>query len=247
MRDNNRGPNFLGTGDYLGLEFADAGWWFTHVIQTEEIELKPWILLNENENRDVIAAETAGSEDDLFKDTVGREFIVPNDDEKNMIFQVRFGIAPSRMQIYPFFGRDRSPNLRGTAEPGEPQVAFTGFDSPYNNPTRQAEIFTINSMSQPSLQAYNPMPEDEEARVSVHVNKIKYATIEDKDLMKAMIQGQVPFREHPMGLGAQKQDQIKAPGWLQDNFADVMHTTEEILASGESSNTPGRNLPTGGN
>lgn len=238
MKKTKQEAGILRAGHILGIKYAE-GWWFNQILETEFIELKPWILLNENENRDVIAANTAGSEDDEIRDTLDRNYILPDDQEQNLIFQIQFGVAPSRMQIYPFFGRDRSPNLEGNAEPGEPQVPLTGFDSPYNNPSEQSEIFTINQQEFPSLQAYNPMQTAEEARVSFHVNKMKYATIEDKGVMKAILQGNQPAKLHSAGLGAQRRDQLSVPSWLNDHFGENIHSTEEILNANEDSNGNG--------
>lgn len=215
------------------MEFQE-GWWFTQILGHEFLELKPWILLNENEDRDEIAAQTAGSDDDEIVDTVDRHLTIPQDSEQNTYFHIQYGVAPSRMQIFPIFGRDRSPNLRGTAEPGEPQIPVSGFDSPYNEPSAQQEIFTINAQEFPSFQAFNPMDEPAEARVSFHINKIKYATVTNVDLMKAMLQGQKPFRSHMTSLGVQKGDKLRAPNWLKDAFGEHIKTSQEILDEGES-------------
>lgn len=231
MHNQNVQGRLLNTGHYAGLKFEE-GWFFVHVLETEYAELKPWTLLNENEERAEIAPQTPGSTDDQIVDSVERELVEPRGNEKNLIFQTYLGVSPSRVQIFPFFGRNRSPNLTGGAEPGKPQIFLNGYDSPYNNPSEQSEIFTINSMDTLALQAYNPMTEPAEARVSMHVNKIKYAAVEDVDMMKAFIQGQRPFRDHTMGLGVQDKEQIKAPGWLQDRFGDLIMSTEEILQSG---------------
>lgn len=250
MKDKDRQGSTLLTGQFLGLKF-DAGWLFTRVLETEFIELKPWILLNENDNRDVIAAETAGSEDDEIEDTLDRHFLVPEENEQNLIFQVKYGITPSRMQVYPIFGRDRSPNLVGTAEPGTPQIPVNGEDSPYNEPSDQTEVFIVNSQEFPSFQAYNPMDEAEEARLSFHVNKMKYAVVTDINIMKAMLQGQQPAKLHPMGLGAQRRDQISIPAWVNRNFGDHIHTTEDIIthesSDGVQGSLPDTSAISGGN
>lgn len=216
------------TGHYVGLKFAE-GWLFLNVLETEQIELKPWLLLNENNNRAPISANTAGSEDDEFVDRVGRQLLEPQDNSKQICYQLLFGISPSRMQIYPWFGRDSSPNLVGGAEVDNPQVPFTGYDSPYNNPSTQAEIFTLNSVKDLSIQAYNPMDEPDEARVSVHVNKFKYSVVEDVNTMAKFIEGSLNFRDHAMGLAAKTNDQMEAPGWVMEHFGDLVHTTNEII------------------
>lgn len=235
MQDENPNHRVLKTGHYAGLKFEE-GWFFIHVLETEFVELKPWILLNENQNRDVIAANTAGSTDDEIVDEVERHLVTPRTNEQNLVFQLMVGVAPSRMRIYPLFGRDRSPNLTGGAEPGSPQVAFDGFDSPYNNPSTQAEFFTLNGTDQLQLQAFNPMSEPAEARVSFHVNKMKYAVIDDVGVMADFIQGRKTFRDHTMGLGSQTNEQLRAPGWLMDKFGDVVMTTQEILEATEDEN-----------
>ena len=244
MRKETIETRLLETSNYLGLKFKQ-GWWFVQVLETEFIELKPWTLLNENGNRAEIGANTAGSEDDEIVDERDRHYIIPRDDEQNLIFQIQYGIDPSRMQIYPFWGRDRVPNLRGTAEPGEQQIPISGFDSPYNDPTQQSEFYTVNDMEFPSLQAYNPQDEAEEAKLSFHVNKMKYATIEDIGTQRAFLQGQLPCRLTPMGLGAQERDQLRAPQWLTDAFGQSIRTTEQILNSNESSNLTSRVPGTG--
>jgi len=226
---------------YAGLHF-DQGWFFIQALDTEFIELKPWILLNENESREAIAAATAGSSDDEITDEKGRNFLLPDDQEQDMVFQTQFGIAPSRVQVYPFFGRERMPNLQSTAEPGTPQIPVSGFDSPYNNPSQQTELFTVNSQSTPALQAFNPTSEELEARLSFHVNKIKYAVVDDENVMRAMLQGDQPARLHSMGLGAQKRDRINAPGWLMDMFGEHVLTTQEILDAAEKPSTGGQGV-----
>lgn len=228
MEGNAKQTRLLEEGHYVGMKFQE-GWWFFHVIGRETIDLKTYTLDNENGNKDVIAPRTAGSEDDEITDSRDRNYLLPKDSEQNLVFQVLFGIEPSRMQVYPFFGRNRSPNLRGKAEPGTIQVPYDGFDSPYNNPSTDAELFTVNDQERPAFQAYNPMREPAEAKVSFHVNKLRYATVDDVGLMKAMLQGQVPARTHMTSLGAQNSDQLRAPNWLQDTFGDEIMTTEEIL------------------
>lgn len=229
MRNKDKNGKTLLTGQFLGLKFS-SGWLFTRVLETEFIELKPWILLNENDSRGAIAAETAGSQDDEVQDTLDRHFIVPEENEQNLIFQIKYGIDPSRIQIFPIFGRDRTPNLVGTAEPGNPQIPVNGFDSPYNDPSEQTELFIVNGQEFPSFQAYNPMDESSEARLSFHVNKMKYAVVTDINIMKAMLQGQQPAKLHPMGLGAQRRDQLSIPAWVNRNFGDHIHSTEDILS-----------------
>lgn len=237
MHDYNFRNRLLKTGHYVGLKFQE-GWFFAHVLETEYIELKPWILMNENDERDAIAGETAGSEDDEILDHVERQLVTPRDNEQNLIFQLFTGIAPSRMQIYPFFGRDRSPNLTGGATPESHQVPLSGYDSPYNNPTAQSELVTVNSMDDLALQAYNPMDEESEARVSFHVNKIHYAAVEDPNVMRGFIQGQIPFRDHPMGLAAQKNEQLRAPGWMKSRFGDLIKSTSEIIEESDGTASP---------
>ena len=215
------------TGNYVGLKFDD-GWMFLNVLEVERIDLKPYVLYNEDNEREEIAPRTAGTTDDEIIDELGRQLVEPNDSAKELMFQVLVGVAPSRMQVYPMYGRSRAPNLRGGAEPGDPQVPLTGYDSPYNNPSLQGEFFTTNDMNTLQLQAYNPMDEPKEARLSMYVNKFRYSVVENVDLMRSFIDGQVPFRSHPMGLGAKNTDQLSTPGWIESRFGDVILTTREI-------------------
>lgn len=231
--DNNR---LLRTGDYVGLKF-EQGWAFMHVLETETIDLKPWILLNEEEEREAIPPGEAGSRDDEIRDEVNRRLVSPRDSNKNQVFQIQVGIGEDRMQLYPTFGRDRAPNLTGGAEPGSPQVPVTGYDSPYNDPSKRGEFFKLNNLEDLALQAYNPTSEPLEARISVSVNKFTYAVLEDIDMMRGFLQGQIPWKSHTVGLGVRTNDQLKAPGWFMQRFGDEVLTTTEILESGNDVGT----------
>lgn len=228
MYDEYNNNRILQTGNYLGLKFSD-GWVFLHVLESERIDLKPWILYNQNNEREAIPPRTAGSEDDEIKDEVNRHLVTPRDRERDQIFQLQVGIAEDRIQLYPQFGRDSNPNLVGGAEPGDPQVPVDGFDSPYNDPSERGEFFSLNDIDDFALQAYNPTDEPLEARISFHVNKFRYAVLEDRGMMRGFLQGQIPWKDHIMGLGASQNDQIRAPGWFTERFGDNIYTTEEIL------------------
>lgn len=239
MQETSPGDRRLRTGNYGGIKFSE-GWFFFHVAETEYIELKPYVLSNENDVSGEIAPSTAGSEDSIIEDTLNRRLAEPGDDEKNLLFQVLVGIAPSRMQLYPMFGRDRSPNLEGGAEPGDPQTPITGYDSPYNNPAEYFQFLTFNDQSKLNLQAFNPMRESAEARISVHVNKMKYLAVEDDDLMAGFIQGQVPFKDFSTAMAAQNNDQARVPEWMNSRFGDLIKSTQQILEDVEEEEEEGR-------
>jgi hypothetical protein len=237
---------FLRTGHFLGLKFQE-GWWFIHVLETEMDILKPWILLNENENRGPIGAQTSGTEDDI-DDINANPILIPGDQQKELLFQARIGIAPSRMQLFYLYGRERNNALEIYDEGGDPAPIVNGFDSPYNNPEPISEVFTLNDMAPLRLQAFNPMDEAKEARISVHVNKIKYATVTNVNLMNSFLQGQIPARLQPAGRGAERENQIRAPNWLRSTFGEHIKTTQSIFeeadqqgiqGSGQISQIPG--------
>lgn len=238
MNHKQRDSRFMREGHFGGLKFDD-GWFFYQVVGTEYAELKPYILLNENGNRAAIAAETAGSEQEEIDDTFDNKIIEPDDDERNAIFQILYGVAPSRMQVFLQFGRDRNVSLQDYDQPGDPAAYLNGFDSPYNNPSPQSEVFYINDMSPIRVQAYNPMNVAEEARVSFHVNKMRYVAITDRGLMKAMLQGQQPANLAMAGLGIQNSDQVGIPTWLNEAFGEHIHTTQEILDANTSGGQAG--------
>jgi len=225
------------SGHFVGLKFDD-GWWFIQVLNTSVIELKPWQLLNENGNRAEIAADTTGNEDKIL-DENSRELLEPDDDERDLIHQVLTGIAPSRMRLIPSFGRNQNLGLETSLEGGSDESWVNGFDSPYNSPTQQSELFVINNQPDLKLQAYNPMSEPKAAKLSFFINKLKYATVTDMDMMKAMLQNQITSRKHPMGLGAVGKNQMDTPQWVRRAFGEHIHETEEILREGDSSNASG--------
>lgn len=233
MKGDYKDGGLLRTGHFLGLKFDD-GWWFVQVLATSELELKPWQLLNSNGNRAELAANTEGNIDDVA-DENGRLLLEPNDSERDLIFQVQLGIAPSRIQLFPQFGRDQNLGLETEITPGEDEVWATGYDSPYNSPTSQAEVFYINNMSRLGLVGYNPNDEPLPAKLSIHINKIHYATVTDINLMKAMLQNQVTAKKHPMGLGATDRYQIGLPEWVERAFGEHVYETNTILAEGDTS------------
>lgn len=203
------------------------------------MEMKPWIFLNNEGNRAEIPANTAGNNDEI-QDNQSRRLLEPNKSERNLVFQILTGVAPSRMQLFPIFGRDQNLGLENSIAAGEDELWIEGFDSPYNDPTLQSELFYVNDMERLKLQAFNPMDVAREARASFHINKIRYATVTDVNLMKAMLQGQVPSRKHMMGLGAQNRHQLKVPEWLNDTFGEHIRSTENILKEGDTSETNGQ-------
>lgn len=220
-------------GHFVGLKF-NSGWWFIQCIGTEYTEVKPWTLLNDEGNRDVIPAETAGINNQNITDSNDNRILEPNDEDRNTIHQVFYGIHPSRMQVFSLFGRDRNVALEDFDEPGEVGVYFNGFDSPYDNPDPKTEMMYVNSIAPFRLQPYNPMSEPAEARLSLHVNKIRYITVTDKMLMKAMLQGQQRAKLEMAGLGVQDADQVGVPSWLSSAFGEHIHTTREILEAEDS-------------
>lgn len=233
MRNQKQDPMFLRSGHYVGLKFEE-GWLFINVIESNSIDLKPWVLLNENGNRDVIAPDTAGSDDDEILTQNAVEIVEPRGGERELFFQLFVGVEPSRMQLESRFGRNIYPNLENSNEPGDNQVWIDGYESPYNRPSPRSEVVTFNQQDKLALQAYNPMDEPREARLSIHVNKVRYAVVEDVGLMRAFIQGQRPFKSYLTGNSIEKQGQQKVPNWMSDAFGDVIMTTEEILSSEET-------------
>lgn len=242
MRQKQRDDRLIRPGMFAGLKFDD-GWWFIEATETEFVELKPWTLENSNGNQAELASETAGVDDDEIVDSNNNRVLEPDDDHRTTVNQIFYGISPSRMQVFHLFGRDRNESLEDYDQPGDPAPITNGFDSPYNNPSRQTEIFYVNSMAPLRMQAYNPMNEAAEAEVSFHVNKIRYQTVTDKSLMKAMLQGQHPARIHEMGRGVMSRDQLNAPNWVLEAFGEHIYSTEEVLNSGGSGDTGRVDIP----
>lgn len=220
---------------FAGLQFNE-GWWFIQVVGTETVELKPYVLKNENGNQAALAPGESGIESEEIKDDNGNRVLEPKDDNRNTVHQVLYGIDPSRMQTFHLFGRDRNVSLQDYDRPGDPAPSITGYDTPYNNPSRDSEVFYVNSMAPLRIQAHNPMDEESEARLSFHVNKIHYTTITDTGLMKAMLQGQQPARLTQIGGGVQARDRVSIPNWVTEAFGSHIRTTEEILSSSSGNN-----------
>jgi len=247
-RQGRRG--MLKTGHYLGLKFSE-GWFFAEILETEYVELKPWVFLNSNGNAAAIPAKTAGSDQDNILNSNGNTLVQPHDNEKNLIFQTRLGTDPSRAQIFPFFGRNRAPSLENLDKPGEAMVPVDGYESPYNDPTDAMEFFNVANMPDLYYQAYNPMDEATKVKGRFQINKMKYAAVTDQSLMKAMIEGQQPAKLYTMGLGVQTNDQLRIPGWMNEMFGSNIHTTREILnfspsGGSSSSSSPVSNIPRAG-
>lgn len=245
MRNKYNHSRLLREGHYAGLKF-DEGWLFIQVVGTEYVELKPFVLRNNDDERALIQAGESGSDTDEIRDSQDRKVLEPDDSERNSIFQIMYGVAPSRMRIFSLYGRERNKSLQDFDEPGDPAAFVNGFDSPYNNPTQEAEVFYVNSMSPLRLQAYNPMDEDEEARLSFHINKLRYNVVTDRGLMKSMLQGTQPARLSMLGGGIQNRDQVGIPNWVQEAFGEHIHSTDEVLSSNSNTGGGGSPLPTDG-
>jgi hypothetical protein len=245
MQHKQRDTRKTRPGHYFGLKFQ-SGYLFFNVIGTEYVELKPFILKNENGNRAEIAAQTAGDEDDRLHDPNEVPLIEPEDEDRNLFFHIMYGIEPSRMQVFQRYGRDRNESLINYDEPGDPAPITNGFDSPYNNPSRESEFIVANDMSQPKLQAYNPMDEPAEARLSIHITKLRFAVIDDPGTQRALLQGQIPSRIMMVGGGAQDGDQTKAPSWVTSTFGDELRSAQEILTTSDADTGGGNQGGAGG-
>jgi len=242
MNPDQRDTRLLDTGDRVGLKFNN-GWWFLQVVGTEYVELKPWILLNENNNRAKIAAQTAGSDSDSIETPLSQKLLEPNKDRRDTVFQILYGVAPSRMQVFELYGRNRDTSLENYDQPGDPAAYLNGFDTPYDNPSGTSETFYVNAMSPLRLQAYNPMDTAKEAKISFHVQKLRYNVITNEGLMKAMLQGQVPAKLSMMGGGVSDADQVDMPDWIKESFGNYTYTTNEILSYSQSGSGGGSNNP----
>jgi hypothetical protein len=139
------------------------------------------------------------------------------------------------MQVFNLFGRNRNEAVEDYDSPGEAGVYTTGYDSPYNNPSPETEVFYVNSMSPLRLQPYNPMDEASEASISFHVNKIRYTTITSESKQKAILQNQEPGKLVMAGKGIQDADQVNIPSWLREAFGEHIRSTQEILDSSQDS------------
>jgi hypothetical protein len=197
-------------------------------------EVKPWTLLNENDSRGELGAGESGQDDqNIVDDSGGNKILEPNDDDRNTVHQIFYGVSPSRMQVFNLFGRNRNEAIEDYDSPGEAGVYTTGYDSPYNNPSPETEVFYVNSMSPLRLQPYNPMDEAAEASISFHVNKIRYTTITSESKQKAILQNQEPGKLVMAGKGIQDADQAGIPSWLSEAFGEHIRSTEEILDSSQ--------------
>lgn len=229
MKPEQRDTRLVQTGDRIGLKF-EGGWWFLQAVGTEYVEMKPWTLQNASGNRAAIAAKSAGSDADNIEDSNQNKILEPEKNHRDTVNQILWGVAPSRMQVFTLFGRNRNTSLQNYDKPGDPAAFVDGYDSPYDDPSPVTETFYVNAMSPLRLQAYNPMDTAHEAKVSFHVNKIRYNTITDESLMKAMLQGQVPARLIMMGQGVAQADQLQAPDWVTEAFGSDIYTTSQILS-----------------
>lgn len=236
MSVNSYRDKLVQPGHFIGLKF-DKGWWFIQAIGIEYVEAKPWTLENSNGNRNTLSANTSGTNDQNIADSNSNRILEPNDEERNTVHQIFYGVSPSRMQVFTLFGRDRNVALEDYDEPGEVGAWMSGHDSPYDNPAPETEVFYINDMAPLRFQPYNPMSESHEAKMSFHVNKIRYITVTNKNVMKAILQGQQPGKMVMMGLGANDNDQVGIPSWLNRAFGEHIYTTGEILEPSEEQTT----------
>lgn len=218
-------------GHRLAVHWQDR-WLFITVLNTETVQMKPYQLSDSDGNQEPLDPGEIGIDDDEIVDANGRNILEPKKTERDIINQVHFGIAPSRMNVHILHGRNYNRSLRDYEEPEDPAPILDGYTTPYSRPSPQhSEMFIFNDMEMPRLQAYNPMDEASPAKVSFHVRKLHYNVITNPKEQRGILQGQVPANIHSAGLGARDNDRIQAPGWLVDSFGQHMPTTNEILAN----------------
>lgn len=232
MKQNPYDNGMVRAGQRVLLKFEE-GYLGLQVIGAQFLELKSYTLKNSNGDREELAGGELGTSENIVSFLNSNEQILePEDSSRDTAYQIQLGISPSRMELYPRFGRQRTIGSGGQdAAPGNSLTPFTGEDSPYNNPSEQTEIFYVNDMEPLKLQPYNPTSEPLEANISVHINKLHYGVIRNPVVLRGMLQGQTPARLAEVGLGEKRRDQLEAPSWVLNSFGENLYSAVDLINS----------------
>ncbi len=216
--------DFLKEGQFLGLGFSD-GFYCFRIMGREITNLKPYQIESA-----LAAAGTSSSWNTIpNSSTDSREQISPTKEHKDQIYQVRYGVYPSRMQIYTqYVSRQDRGSLVGTRAEGGAVGHVDGEDSPYMYPNEISEFFSIYERS-PVFKAYNPTPSTSEVDLNFRIAKLYYWTIKKKDLLIKLLSGEKRCKFYTIGLPGE--NPVNAPTWLSEIFQGVPKSLKELGVS----------------
>lgn len=212
---------FLKEGQFLGLRFFD-GWTFFRVLGKEVTNLTPYQLES---------ALTTGSTSTSWNDipvstTDDRNQLAPTREHKDQIYQIFYGISPSRAQIYwQYISRQDRGCLVATRAEGGAVGHVDGEESPYRDPSIRSELFTLYDRS-PSFKAYNPTPDTIAVNMNFVVAKLYYFIVKNEQMIKDFLMGQRRCKFYTVGMPGE--DPVTIPSWLGELLGDVKKTPEEL-------------------
>jgi hypothetical protein len=212
---------FLNAGDFLALRFSD-GYYCFRVMGKEMTNLKPYEM-----ETALAAAGTSSSWTAIpVSSSNSSEQIQPTKEHKDQIYQVRYGVYPSRMQIYTqFISRQDRGSLVGTRAEGGAVGHVDGEDSPYMEPTEVSEFFSLYERS-PVFKAYNPTPSTSVVDLNFKIAKLYYWTIKNRALLTKLLSAEKRCKFYTMGLPGE--NPMTAPTWLSDIYKGVPKSLEEL-------------------
>ena len=217
---------WLEPGYYLALEF-DSGYHVVRILGREPSGLKDYNLAY-NSSTTTHATVTTTADWDEATDSAGRYYLEPQTDHRDNIYQIFWGGWPISADIQffmQFLTREDRWSLIGTrAVPGD--VGYLDSEAtPYNNPSIQSELFTMNEIH-PAFKVYNATLNTQTIYQNFMIMKYLYQPIKDEALIRELLTpGQRRCKKYVMG-GIDKK--IRAPNWWAEKFVGVAKTFEEL-------------------
>lgn len=212
---------FLKEGQFLMLRFKQ-GWLGFRTMGREITNLTPYQL-----ESSLATVTTSTSWDDIpVSTTDDRVQIAPTREHKDQLYQVAYGISPSRAQIYEqFISRQDRGSLVATRAEGGAVGHNDGEESPYRDPSIRTEFFSVYERS-PVFKAYNPTPDTIEVNMNFVIAKHFYYTIKTESLIKDFLTGQRRCKFYTMGMPGE--DPVSAPDWLAAQFEGVAKSLKDL-------------------
>ena len=220
---------FMEEGQFLGLRFDD-GFYFFRIMGKEMTNLKPYQI------ESALAAGATSTTWNTVQNsaTDSREQISPTKEHKDQIYQIRYGVSPSRMQVYyQYISRQDRGSLVGTRVEGGAVGHIDGEENPFMEvgDNQDTNLFTIYERT-PVFKAMNPTPSTSEVNLNFKIAKLYYTLINPKpndakkakDIVSKIMYGDRRCTFSTMGMPGESQ--ITAPTWLTSlttgtNFDDI--------------------------
>jgi hypothetical protein len=229
MRTVLEDPDYSPVENYLVGLLWNEGYFFFKTVRKETTNLSNWCP--------VAATQTASARNLAVDGTTGwvtpidqqsRNYLEPQ--KEGVIYQFFFGVSPSTARVFYSFPlrTDRGSITTDREVPSSTADVgyFDGFDSPYENPSSETEMWSVKDKV-PFFNLNNPgiNAKPQTINLNFYLNMYSYYPITNTQTARDIIEGKRKAHIYTMG---DPEDPASAPSWLLRRFKQYMLKPEEV-------------------